>query len=147
MVKLKLIRVTNMSVSSRISCTDGGGRAMANATIPSSGGFAFLVCENVYCVRSRHNINTTCVIATNTERNFYFNGPKWWAFSDVFGWKEFVWAKTDIHWLKNYRYAASHRDISHNSLFSHLKLRREKNSNTTGSVLAYSKVILILCLN
>lgn len=61
MVKLKLIRVTNISVSSRISCTDGGGRAMANATIPSSGGFDFRVCEKVYCVLSRHNINTTCM--------------------------------------------------------------------------------------
>lgn len=59
-MKLKLIRVTNISVSSRISCTDGGGRAMANATIPNSGVFAFLVWEKVYCGRNRHNINTTC---------------------------------------------------------------------------------------
>lgn len=48
-----------MSVSRRISCTDGGGNAMANATMPSSGGWDFLVCENVYCGRSLHSINTT----------------------------------------------------------------------------------------
>lgn len=58
-VKLKLIRVTNISVSKRISCTDGGGNAMANATIPSSGGCDFRVCENVYCGRSLHSIKTT----------------------------------------------------------------------------------------
>lgn len=58
-VKLKLIRVTNISVSKRISCTDGGGKAMANATMPNSGGCDFRVCENVYCGRNLHSINTT----------------------------------------------------------------------------------------
>lgn len=58
-VKLKLMRVTNISVSRRISCTDGGGNAMANATIPNSGGFDFRACEYVYCGRKRHNNRTT----------------------------------------------------------------------------------------
>lgn len=58
-VKLKLMRVTNISVSNRISCTDGGGSAMASATIPKSGGCDFRVCEYVYCGRNRHSIKTT----------------------------------------------------------------------------------------
>lgn len=58
-VKLKLILVTNMSHSKRISCTEGGGSAMARATIPRSGGCDFRVCENVYWGRRRHNIRTT----------------------------------------------------------------------------------------
>lgn len=74
MVKLKLIRVTNMSVSSRISCTDGGGKAMANATIPNTGGLAFLACENVYCGRNRHNINTTYNCGTEKKKSFYLCG-------------------------------------------------------------------------
>lgn len=37
-VKSKLIRVTNISDSRRISCTEGGGSAIANATIPNNGG-------------------------------------------------------------------------------------------------------------
>lgn len=48
-----------MSHSKRISWTDGGGRAIASATIPRSGGCDFRVCENVYCDRRRHDINTT----------------------------------------------------------------------------------------
>lgn len=66
-VKLKLILVTNISHSKRISCTDGGGNAIANATIPNNGGCDFLVCENVYCGRKRHNINTTCKYHTKIE--------------------------------------------------------------------------------
>lgn len=48
-----------MSHSKRISCTEGGGKAMAKATIPSRGGWDFLVCENVYCGRNLHNNKTT----------------------------------------------------------------------------------------
>lgn len=61
-VKLKLMRVTNISVSKRISCTDGGGSAIAKATIPKSGGWDFRVCEYEYCGRKRHNNRTTCKI-------------------------------------------------------------------------------------
>uniref|UniRef100_A0A1A9VQG7 Uncharacterized protein n=1 Tax=Glossina austeni TaxID=7395 RepID=A0A1A9VQG7_GLOAU len=38
MRKSKLIRITNISHSKRISCTDGGGNAIPNATIPNNGG-------------------------------------------------------------------------------------------------------------
>lgn len=58
-VKLKLMRVTNMSASNRISWTDGGGNAIANATIPSSVGWDFRVCGYVYCGRKRQSNNTT----------------------------------------------------------------------------------------
>lgn len=68
-VKLKLIRVTNMSVSKRISCTDGGGKAIASATIPSSGAGVFRECENVYCGRSLHSIRTTCNDNDKDEEN------------------------------------------------------------------------------
>lgn len=40
--KSKLILVTNMSASSLISCTLGGGKAIANPTMPISGGADFL---------------------------------------------------------------------------------------------------------
>lgn len=49
-----------MSDSRRISCTEGGGRAIARPTMPSSGGFGLRLCENVYCGRRWHNIRTTC---------------------------------------------------------------------------------------
>lgn len=58
-VKLKLMRVTNISVSRRISCTDGGGSAIAKATMPNSGGCDLRVCEYEYCGRRRHNNSTT----------------------------------------------------------------------------------------
>lgn len=41
MRKSKLIRVTNMSDSNRISWTEGGGNAMARATIPRRAGGDF----------------------------------------------------------------------------------------------------------
>lgn len=57
--KSKLIRVTNMSDSRRISWTLGGGSAMAMATIPSRGGDDLRVCEKVYCGRSLDRTSTT----------------------------------------------------------------------------------------
>lgn len=57
--KSKLIRVTNMSVSRRISCTLGGGSAIARPTMPINGGADFLVWLNVYCGLKRHSSNTT----------------------------------------------------------------------------------------
>lgn len=58
--KSKYSLVTNMSVSSRISWTLGGGRAMARDTAPNSGGAHFRLCENVYCGLSLQTNNTTC---------------------------------------------------------------------------------------
>lgn len=58
-LKSKLIFVTNMSQSNRISCTEGGGNAIANPTIPIKVGSVFLFCVNEYCGRRRHKINTT----------------------------------------------------------------------------------------
>lgn len=57
--KSKLILVTNMSDSSLISWTDGGGNAMARATIPRSTVGDLRLWEKEYCGRRRHNIRTT----------------------------------------------------------------------------------------
>lgn len=59
--KSKLIRVTNMSVSRRISCTLGGGSAMARPTMPIRGGAVFLVWLNMSCGLKRHSSSTTYV--------------------------------------------------------------------------------------
>lgn len=48
-----------MSVSSRISCTLGGGSAIARDTAPKSGGAHFRLCENVYCGLSLQINSTT----------------------------------------------------------------------------------------
>jgi len=68
--KSKLIRVTNMSVSRRISCTLGGGSAMASPTMPIKGGADFLVWLNIYCGLKRHSNNTTCV-RENVEETIF----------------------------------------------------------------------------
>lgn len=59
-LRSKLILVTNISHSSRISWTDGGGNAIAMPTMPRSGGWDFLLWLNEYCGRSRQSISTTC---------------------------------------------------------------------------------------
>lgn len=64
----KFTRVTNMSHSKRISCTEGGGSAMASATMPSSGGCDLRVCEKVYCGRSLHSSSTTCKEEQQVEK-------------------------------------------------------------------------------
>lgn len=65
--KSKLMRVTNMSVSRRISCTLGGGSAIANPTMPIKGGADFLWL-NVNCGLKRHSNNTTCVRACRNTK-------------------------------------------------------------------------------
>lgn len=57
--KSKLILVTNMSDSNLISWTDGGGNAMARATMPRSTVGDFRLWEKEYCGRRRHSIRTT----------------------------------------------------------------------------------------
>lgn len=57
--KSKYSLVTNISVSSRISCTLGGGSAIASDTAPNSGGAHFRLCENVYCGLSLQTNSTT----------------------------------------------------------------------------------------
>lgn len=58
--KSKLILVTNISASRRISCTLGGGKAIASPTIPINGGDNFLAWLNGYCGLSRQSNKTTC---------------------------------------------------------------------------------------
>lgn len=58
-LKSKLILVTNMSDSNLISWTEGGGNAMANATIPSNTVGDFRLWEKEYCGRNLLSIRTT----------------------------------------------------------------------------------------
>lgn len=67
-LKSKLILVTNISHSSRISWTEGGGRAIAIPTMPSSGGWDFLFWLNEYWGRRRHSMRTTCNKVMSVER-------------------------------------------------------------------------------
>jgi hypothetical protein len=41
---------------------------MAKATMPSKGGCAFLLCENVYCGRNLQIINTTCGLEKKVKK-------------------------------------------------------------------------------
>lgn len=68
-LKSKVTLVTNISHSSRISCTEGGGSAMASATIPKSGGGDFLECEKEYCGRNLLRTNTTWNSIKNSGPN------------------------------------------------------------------------------
>lgn len=69
--------MTNMSVSSRISWTLGGGRAIASETMPSSGGDDFLVCENVYCGLSLHTSSSTCNTVSHVIKRVSFNASNY----------------------------------------------------------------------
>lgn len=49
-----------MSHSNRISCTEGGGNATANPTIPKICACDFLLWVKLYCDLNRQRIKTTC---------------------------------------------------------------------------------------
>lgn len=78
--KSKLIRVTNISHSSLISWTDGGGRAIAKPTMPKRGGCDFLFWLNEYWGRRRHNMSTTCNDSVNGEKVMVLWHKLWWKF-------------------------------------------------------------------
>ena len=67
-----------MSVSKRISWTLGGGRAIANPTIPMRGGDDFPALLNGYCGLSRHNRRTTWKIRKNKLfKKKYLTKTRW----------------------------------------------------------------------
>lgn len=67
-VKSKLILVTNISHSSRISWIEGGGKATARPTIPSNCAWDFFDCVKLYWVLKRQRINTTCVMRSEMKQ-------------------------------------------------------------------------------
>lgn len=85
--KSKLMRVTNMSVSRRISCTLGGGSAIANPTMPNKGGADFLEWPNMNCGLKRHSNSTTCVrVYRNTKLGVWSHWFQHWFFVREIDW-------------------------------------------------------------